>query len=522
MSESKEKKSIQPDEEKTLTKKEAAALKQKKQSKKNRRTVILIVVIVIVLLLVALFINSKFIRRNFNALTVGDSKYSAAEFEFYYFEMYYDYVQFVYENQYDNAGILLPNVNEPLEAQDYYGEGTWKDYFQEYAIGNLTRYEGLYKEAKNVGFEMDEEAKAALQKKLDEFPSTASAYGFTDVNKYLQQYYGEAANMEIAEKCCTYLAYCDAYDEYYKETRTYPDEDIKAEYENRKERYDNYDFRYMMVAAENVNDHDYESEEAAAEVRAEKVAVSHAQAEEIMAGIKSEEDYIKAAREYDGEKYAEDDSTYRNYNGDILGSVYGPWLRDEARVEGDMEVFDIRTGTYLVYFINRTENKYATVNAKTITVTPDEVLKESYADEEDDTAYNAAVEEAKNDAYAEIENIKNEWLENGATEEAFDQLIEDNKYTSMVASADVENIHHTQFSEEIDAWLFDEARKEGDYLETYSENAGCYYLVYYKGTDMLYNEYLAKQELQRLEELDHENSLTAGVEYKKHWTFALA
>ncbi len=509
--------------ENTLSKREAAALKQKQERKKTMKLFILTIAIIVVALAISLFINSNYVRRNFCAIEIGDQKLSAAEFEFYYNEFYNRYVQYVYENQYDSASLLLPDQTKPLWQQKYYDESkTWKEYFQEYAIGNLQRYVGLYNEAKEIGFEMNDEQKASIQSRIDNLDTMASYYGLS-TDKYLKGAFGNAANMEIFEKCITFLTYCEGYDEYYTETREYTDEQLNAEYESNKDRYDLYEYRYMTIFSETVNDSDYDTEEEAEAARDAAVAVSHAQAEEYMAQIKSEEDMIEIAKAYDSEKYAEDDATLRAYNGDILGSTYGPWLKEAERKEGDMAIFDYRSGTYLVYFINRSENKYETVDAITITVTPVAVAASDYENEENDDAYNAAVEQAKNDAAVEAENIEKEWLENGGTEEAFKQIAEDRVKTSArIASADVDYVYHGQFSPEIDEWMFDEARKEGDHLVAYSDNAGCYYVIYYKCRDMLYNEYLARNELQRLETNAHEEKLIEGVEYEKHWSFSKA
>ena len=174
MSGSKEKTKRSVEKGQGLDKRERELLEEKKQNRKTRTLAIAIVLIVVVLLAIALLVNSNFLRRNATAVKIGDTKFTVADFDFHYYNNYYDYITYVYSYQSDYASVLLPESGKPLDSQTYDEDRTWKDYFQEYALKNLTRQVALYDEGHEVGFEMSEEDIAALNEELNKVDSVQS------------------------------------------------------------------------------------------------------------------------------------------------------------------------------------------------------------------------------------------------------------------------------------------------------------------------------------------------------------
>ena len=522
MSGSKEKIKRNDEKEQGLDKRKQELLEEKKQSKKTRNLAIAIVAIVVVFLALALLINSNFLRRNVTAVKIGDTKFTVADFDFHYYNNYYDYVTYVYSYNSDYASVLLPDSSKPLDSQTYDEDRTWKDYFEDYALENLTRQVALYNEGHEVGFEMSEEDVAALNEELNNLETSATTYGYASVDKYVAAYYGKSVTFEILKKNLEYVTYAEKYEEYYKNSLEYTDEEIDAQYESEKEMYDKYHFRYITVFSEDVDEDAYEDEDELQAAEDAAADAAHEKAEEYASRIKAGESIIDIAREYDSEKYAEDDSTLRDYNGDVLGSVYGPWLRDEARVSGDVAVFDISTGTYVVQYESRDDNHYQTVNMRAIAIIQDSVSASDYEDEENDDAYNAAVEEAKNNAKTKAEELYQEWKENGGGEDEFAQLAIDNSGDSQASEGGLwENVYEGQYSSTINDWLYDESRQEGDTTIIYSEDAGAYFILYFKGYGELYAEYLAETDLRNTAINEWDDALTADLTAKKTWLYSL-
>ncbi len=525
MSSSKAKKERQQDKESGVVNKRAAeALERQQNKKKTRKLVILVVAIIVVLLAIAIVLNSKFIRRNYTALTIGDMEFSVTEYEFFYYNCYYEYYSYIYSSEMATyATELLPEMGVPHASQTYKedtGE-TWKDFFDDYTYNTLTRYVGIYNKAQAAGFVFPEEEEAALQEEIEGLAETAMMYGYTDVEDYIRAMYGNSITLEIMEECMKFRYYVISYEEYYNESLVYTDEEIDAQYLAEQDKYDLYEYRYFLVSGEDVDKYAYETEEEAEAAQQDSQAAAHAIAEGYIERINSEIDFVAIAKEHNGEDYAEEDSTLRRYNGSLLGSVYGDWLRDPARKYGDITLADMETGTYVVFFIAREDNHYETVDARMIAVGCDEIDTEEYEDDEDDTAYNEAVATEKEETGAEAEDILQQWKDEGGTAELFDEYIEYYYQNFGHQGGYEENIYRDKYSKEIDAWLYDPARVEGDTTIIFSENMNAYYIIYYCGPGAIYAEDMAEDDL-RQDDLDvWEASLIDGIEITKTWLFAL-
>ena len=507
---------------KTQNKRELA--KQQEAAKKKKTKIIAIVVAVafVILFACALFMNSNLIRRMGTAYQVDDMRFSPAEFTFHYYNNYYDYVEYIYAEAYEYASMLLPDTTQSLDVQMYDENITWKQHFQEYSEECLTRDVALYKEGKERGFEMTDEQMQKYQDEIDGIESSATALGYSNVDKYLARYYGSACTYDILKEQLLFLYYADSYEEYFNDSLSFSDEEILAKYEEKKNSYDCFTFRYYIVYSEKVDESQYETEEEIEAANDKALADAHEKAAAAAAAIHSEQDMIDAARAENSETYGEDDSTRREYDGQLLGSTYGDWLREAERKPLDVELFDVSVGTYVVMFLNRTDNGYPTRNARTIVINPETVNKDNYADEPDDTAYEAAVAAAKDSACDEAEELLQRFRED-PTEDNFAQLaIENSDGTNASDGGMVSQANRSTLAGEPGKWLFDEARKPGDSEVMWSENAGGYYIVYYIGEDMPYNMSLADKQLKTDALNDWEEQLTAGITTRKTWMYSLA
>ena len=96
----------------------------------------------------------------------------------------------------------------------------------------------------------------------------------------------------------------------------------------------------------------------------------------------------------------------------VQNMVFFDWLKDAARVQGDVEVFEQENGGYyVVLFEGRDDNSSATVNVRHILIQAEDTDGDgNYSDEE-----MAA-------ARAKMDEIKAEWDAGEHTEEAFAAL----------------------------------------------------------------------------------------------------
>ncbi|MCQ2452608.1 MAG: hypothetical protein MJ075_05685, partial [Oscillospiraceae bacterium] len=328
-------------------KREQAKLEEKKRTKKTMRITIIVILVCALLLAAALTINSNFMRRQGKAFSVNGMDFSAAEFNFHFYNYYYEYVQYVYTEVPDYAGMLLPNSSTTMEAQQYSEGVTWKDHFMEYTESCLKEDTALYKAGKAEGFEMSADQMQAYEDEIEGLATQASTYGYSSVDKLIQKTYGASVTEEILKEQLLFVYYAQAYEEHCKSAIQFTDAEIQQRYEEKKDMYDLFDYRYFIVYPEAVDEEQYkDDEEGLAAAKEAALADAHDRAAAIAAGIKTPEDFAAAAKEYDPEKYSEEGSVKRSYNGELLGGTYGPWLRDAARKSGDVEIFDISVGVY--------------------------------------------------------------------------------------------------------------------------------------------------------------------------------
>ena len=125
MSGSKEKMKRVQGAEMAATKRARALAEEKKQKNKTRNLAIGVVAIVVVLLLIALLINSNFIRRHGTAVKVDNMEFTVSDYNFFFYNCYYEFVNYVYTYQADYASSMLPDSSKPLISQQYDEERTW-------------------------------------------------------------------------------------------------------------------------------------------------------------------------------------------------------------------------------------------------------------------------------------------------------------------------------------------------------------------------------------------------------------
>jgi len=133
--------------------------------KKTAKTAGIIAAVMVVLFAATMLVNSNYIRRHATAVTIGEMKYSAAEFNYYYYDAYMTYVNYIYANlsSLGDVSAYLPD-SKPWKSQTYYGdeEQTWADFFASMALETMTENARIRTEAKQVGYVLPDEKRAEL------------------------------------------------------------------------------------------------------------------------------------------------------------------------------------------------------------------------------------------------------------------------------------------------------------------------------------------------------------------------
>ncbi len=495
--------------------------KKTDSAKMTARVAIITVAAIAVLFAGSTFINSNYFRQNFAAVTIDNVKYSITDFNYYYENVYMQYYQAM-SGTGDLGSSMLPDQNSSLKSQIYdetTGE-TWSDFFEEMAFEQMKADNKIYLEATKAGYQLPEDEKSQMDDDIAQMKAMGYAYGYAKFDDYLKSAYGNSMN-EAAYKKNTERSYLiSSYTNYMHDSYEYTQDVIESYYDENKDTFDTFTYRYFLVVGAEVNEEDYPDTTAYDAAKAAAVEEAGVKAKEYAAKITDEQSFIDAAREYDPETYKEDSASERVYKGELLGSTYGDWLRDPSRKLGDVTAIESSNGYYVVFFETRDDNHYTTVNIQQIQVQPDTIDQTQYPEDDNDAAYNAAVEAAKKTAEDTANKIHQEWLDGGATQEKFTELITAHSAEIVVDNSKLnENVYREQMPAEITSWIYDTARKPGDHTVVYNEATG-YYIISFIGPGKQYSDLLSETKKRDKDLQAWKDALTGG-EPKATWLMTL-
>jgi len=311
-----------------------------------------ITAIVAIPIITLMLLSSAFIQRSLTAANAGGTKITVPMYNYFLekaITMYSTELSGLLGS--DVIGISSGNtLSETLRIMksqsfdDSTGE-TMYDYAISLTDAWIADKVKLYNIAREDNYELPVTYQAEIQIDVDELYGTASSSGLS-LEKYLKQKYGDSMTEAIYRKCLEIEYMNDAYAAYKKTTYSFTEDEIEEYYQGHSDMLDKFTYRYIHIPSGKDADE-------------EKLEETLNTAKDIVSGSGSEQGFIREARKIDPEKYAEDDSTLRIYAGELLGSVYGAWLRDTTRVYGDMESFPMNAGAYAVFYISREVDKSA-------------------------------------------------------------------------------------------------------------------------------------------------------------------
>ena len=274
----------------------------------------------------------------------------------------------------------------------------------------------------------------------------------------------------------------------------------------------------FLVSSEKVDEADFEDADAYAAALDAAAAAAKVQAQAYCSDIKSEDDFNKAAADYDSEVYGDESSTFYSYLGSELSSTFKDWLTDSARKPGDVTAIEDTAGTYVVYFKEHDANDYNTVDLRAIAIRADSVNSGDYDSTED---YEKAVAEALAAAEEKANALYKAWQDEGASEELFIKYANEN---SSLSAEDgyLGHLAKESMFEEAKEWAFSPDRKTGDTVVLTSETENASFIFWFAGEDQAYSDYLAESDLRTADYNSWYSGLTKDVEPQKTWLFRLA
>ncbi len=464
-------------------KKLAAAAEEAKKSRKFTRNCIIFIVVLAIVVAAAALINSNISTTKTTAIEIGGTKYSPAEFSYYYRSSVSTTYTELYNYYGDMASYMLNTATSLEEQTSMYGDGeqSWADYFYNDAVIAMTNVTVLYDAAMKEGYTLSDEDKAAIEADIDYYEQTALSNNYPDLNSFLATNFGKGFDEDmlrtIAEKQYIAAAYSADLSEGIENTA----EEKETYYAENANSFDFVKYHFYFVSTGN---------EAFAELSEEERATAAHDAAAVIADAASGAQFTNNVHAFVPEAsksvYEAADSTLNINQGGNISSIYRDWLMDAERVEGDTTVIDSEGGSFALMFVSRNDNHYELVDVRHILISAE-------ADEN-----GKFTEEALEVAKAEAERVYALWQED-PTEENFAALAEE--YSSDESSSTngglYREVYQNAMVKEFNDFLFNEGKQPGDHGIVYGSNGSYagYHIMYFSALGEMFSNVLADNSL---------------------------
>ena len=463
----------------TLAEREAAVKRKKERTRWGIVGAIIAVFVIVVILL-----NTNLFYSGTTAITINGTKYTNADFQYYYTSAYSNFVNTYgsYLSMFFDSSVdldeqaftatYLPDLPEGIDENS-----SWKDYFKALAIQNMVEVTALYNEAEKAGYELSEEDAAEIDEVIASFDTAAQNYGLRNAKAFVSFYYGKGNTVESVRELLTRGYIASGYAQEKFESFEYTQEELDAYYNEHADELDAFTFSYMAEAketAERIAD--------AVESGAEEQAMSFAEAVTEVMGEDA------SATEYE--------NTLGVSSVSYMPEAVSEWLTDSARAEGDISVIESEgSGYYVVQFFARSDNTdYNAVSFR-------HILK-NVSDTDGDGEYSSeeigTTEEAINTLYEE-------WQNGDATEESFAELANANSDDSgsNTNGGLYEHVGKNSMVDVVNDFIFDPDTQPGDTTVVFNEGSYTgWHIIYFVGADeMSYHDCLADYGISSVEGL---------------------
>lgn len=402
------------------------------------------------------------ISRAATAVKIGDTKVSAAQFNYYYTMAYNEVVnQTTSYEQYYGSNILGFDTNLPPDEQDSTEKDEdgnalkWSEVIRQRAVTIAQQTVGYYNEAVAAGITLTKDQEAEIQETVENYRTQAAQSNYS-LNAFLKMYFGAGFNEKAFTKQLEMemLAQNFTDDKQSEINDTLTDEVITEEYKANQKKYDYADIRYYSLAFKTLTANEGESEDALKARQAEANKEIVAKANEILAKATDENALIEAVKAHNN---SETDTTKKTIAGTYssfstsVSEKGADWVFEAGRKAGDKTVIEGDSAAYIIYILKPAYNSNS-VSVRHCLVEFDAKDAENVTDAEKTAAHKSATELLNG-------------LGDKVTEDAFSAMVKEN--TADEASAETgglyENIRISDnYVENFEAWSFDPARKAGD------------------------------------------------------------
>lgn len=422
-------------------------------------------------------------------MTVDGTKVSVGFFNYFYTAATSSDVLLQLEKEYENF-----DASKSFSDQIYDSESgmTWQEYFIEAAKEQLTQIVSLSNKGEAAGIELFEEQKEEIQSQLDNAAEKAVEYDVL-TNDYISIVYGEFAGKATLKKVMEKSYIAQNYYEYISVVEKPSDEETESYLKENLENMHSVSFDYYAV--EYTFDFDEQKK----------------QAQEVLDKSKTPEEFDHAVAEafptYDSWGFPATESVkltslYKKDAGYLPEKVYD-WVYGSERSVGEKALITV-DDRQLIYMILMKEPARLDTEIKCS-------VREMLFDVDE-------TEESKNAALHLSEEISERIKKSENPEYTFAVLADIylKEFEEMAYSGGlVGNIAFGDSEENINSWIFDESRKNGDFISVSGENG--YYSFFFSDRYESWR-FEAEQELitERIKKDSQAQSIENGFAYEKY------
>ena len=407
------------------------------------------------------------IERFATAVEIGDTKVSAAEYNYYYSAQYQQMAY--YADYYAQNGMSIgfdtsvaPDEQDSTEKDADGNAITWADSFKKSAVNYAQTVISYYEEAVKAGYELSDDEQVEISETIESYREEAATNNFS-LNAYLRESFGPGFNEKTFKKQLEMETIAQNYssDKATELTDGISDEEIKAEYDANRKNYDYTDVRYYAFAFSTLTAQENETDEALATRQKAANAEIEAKAKAIYDKLTDEASFTAAITAYknEGAETATDKdyttlSELATYSSFVTATSEeaADWAFDTARQAGDKTMI---TGEKAVYIIYSVKPVYA-MNSVDVR----HCLIEFEAEDSENVT-----ETEKQATYTKAKALYDEWAAGEKTEDTFAKFATEN--SADTGSTENGGLYagiriSDNYVEAFEDWSFDPARKAGD------------------------------------------------------------
>ncbi len=361
----------------------------------------------------------------------------------------------------------LPELKEGAKEYDI----TWAEFFARSAARTAAAYYGVYDLAQAAGFQLSEDATKEIDEEITSLATVSRLYSMSS-DEYLSKVFGSGCN---AENYREYLKVAKVYTEYPLQLRDgYTADEIQKRYDEDNTAFDSATFWLYTVKASDFVKKD--SDGKTPDISDENRTSAKEAAEKMLKDFNTEDEKAAWYADYLHERVKS-----------MTNEEAADWLFKTAKADGEnVKLFqkefttdsekEKKDDTYYVLKLV-TNEFYDTAKLVQIFVKAD-------------SSSSTTTDTSKTEANRVIEIMKS--LDEDASREAFVKIASDTKQSDVTGDYELENVTRTQLAsyQKMASWVFDEARKEGDWMKFDTDDGT--FILYFDGYGQTNRDYACR------------------------------